>query len=44
MKKFDEWVFYESFSENEFKEIPKNTELFLDSVVEDIKKKSEAQK
>jgi len=44
MKKFDEWVFYESFSEREFEEIPKNTELFLDSVVEDIKKKSEVQK
>jgi len=39
MKKFDEWVFYESFSETEFKEIPKNTELFLNSVIEDIKKK-----
>ena len=41
MKKFDEWVFYESFSETEFEEIPKNTEAFLDSVIEDIKKKPE---
>jgi hypothetical protein len=41
MKKFDEWVFYESFSETEFIEIPKNTETFLDSVIEDIKKKPE---
>jgi hypothetical protein len=41
MKKFDEWVFYESFSETEFIEIPKNTEAFLDSVIEDIKKKPE---
>ncbi len=40
MKKFDEWVFYESFSETEFKEILKNTELFLNPVIEDIKKKS----
>ena len=44
MKKFDEWVFYESFSETEFEEIPKNTEAFLDSVVEDIKKKPEEKK
>ena len=44
MKKFDEWVFYESFSETEFIEIPKDTELFLDSVIEDIKKKPEEKK
>ena len=44
MKKFDEWVFYESFSETEFIEIPKNTETFLDSVIEDIKKNPEDEK
>jgi hypothetical protein len=44
MKKFDEWVFYESFSETEFIEIPKDTELFLDSVIADIKKKPEDKK
>ena len=44
VKKFDKWVFYESFSETEFKEIPKNTELILNSVIEDIKKKSEVKK
>jgi len=40
MQKFDNWVFYESFSETEFKEIPKDTSLFLDSVIDKIKKKS----
>lgn len=41
MKKFDEWIFYESFSQNEFESIPKDVDKFLDSVTEDIKKKSE---
>ncbi len=42
MKKFDDWVFYESFSEEEFKEIPKDVDLFLESVIDEIKKKPES--
>jgi hypothetical protein len=41
MKKFDDWVFYESFSEKEFEKIPKDTQKFLDTVIEQIKRKSE---
>ena len=44
MQKFDDWVFYESFSETEFQEIPKDTSLFLDSVIDEIKKKPEVNK
>ena len=44
MQKFDDWVFYESFSENEYKEIPKATAEFLDSVTKDLKKKAEDKK
>lgn len=39
MKKFDDWVFYESFSEEEFEKIPKDTQVFLDTVIEEIKRK-----
>ncbi len=39
MKKFDDWVFYESFSEKEFEKIPKDTQEFLDTVIEEIKRK-----
>ena len=39
MKKFDDWVFYESFSEKEFEDIPKDTQVFLDTVIEEIKRK-----
>lgn len=39
MKKFDDWVFYESFSEKEFEKIPKGTQEFLDTVIEEIKRK-----
>ncbi|AJW70783.1 hypothetical protein [Nitrosopumilus adriaticus] len=39
MKKFDDWVFYESFSEEEFEKIPKDTQIFLDTVIEEIKRK-----
>lgn len=41
MKKFDDWVFYESFSENEFENIQKDTLEFLDTVIEEIKRKPE---
>lgn len=41
MKKFDDWVFYESFSEKEFEEIPKHTLKFLDTVIDEIKRKPE---
>ena len=40
IQKFDDRVFYESFSETEVQEIPKDTSLFLDSVIGEIKKKS----
>ena len=39
MKKFDDWVFYESFSEEEFEKIPKDAQEFLDTVIEQIKRK-----
>ena len=41
MKKFDDWVFYESFSEEEFEKIPKYTLDFLDTVIDEIKRKPE---
>lgn len=39
MRKFDELVFYESFSETEFQKITKDTLAFLDTVIAEIKKK-----
>ena len=44
MKKFDEWVFYESFSEKEFEKIPKDISEFLDTVTEEIKRKPKGEK
>ena len=44
MKKFDDWVFYESFSEEEFEKIPKDTLDFLDTVIDEIKRKPEGEK
>jgi len=38
MKKFDDWIFCESFSEKEFEKSPKDTLKFLDTVIGEIKR------
>lgn len=42
MKKFDDDVFYESFSKKEFEKIPKDTPEFSETVIEETKRKPES--